>query len=234
MGAAPDATRPQQVRIKICGIRTPEEARAAADAGVDAVGLNLFAGPRRVTTKQAKEIVDVLPPFVTPVALTNTLAPDETRDCLDAARIRWIQWYGDWTHENIAELRRSALRLIRVVQVNETFSAEHLAAIAAEAPADALLFDAAPAGGRPGGTGVSFDWHTFAAACADAPAAAVAPCILAGGLTAANVAGAIHIVRPWAVDVASGVESRDGQKDAGRINAFVAAVRNACIGPDTA
>jgi phosphoribosylanthranilate isomerase len=216
-------------RIKICGICRAQDARAAADAGADAVGLNFVAGPRRITPQQARPVLDVLPPFVTPVALVNAdgmNADAELRATLDVGRIRWLQWYGPWSKALIEPIRRGGFRIIRVVHVSIDRPTEVVAAAFHDALADALLFDAAAPDGRAGGTGTAFDWSLVSRARTASPASQSRPIIVAGGLTAENVADAIRAARPWAVDVSSGVESQPGVKDAGRMRAFVAAARS--------
>jgi phosphoribosylanthranilate isomerase len=230
MTPAPPAYPRSGVRIKICGITDPKDARAAADAGADAIGLNFVAGPRRITPEQAGPIVHSLPPFVTAVALVGDEELSTTgamRAVLDADRIRWLQWYGPWSDDRIERIRADGFRVIRVVHVGHKH-ADATARQALQSPlADAVLFDAASADGRAGGTGTTVDWHAISRATAASPASQAPRVILAGGLTAANVGDAIRTARPWAVDVSSGVESQVGVKDFGRMRDFVAAVRSA-------
>lgn len=215
--------------IKFCGVCRAQDARAAADAGADAVGLNFIAGPRRITPQQARPILDELPPSVTPVALVRADdmgADAAVRAVVDAGSIRWLQWYGPWSGVSIEPIHRDGFRIIRVVHVGIDRPTEDVAAALHDPLADAVLIDALAPDGRAGGTGTSFDWSVVARARTASPASQLRPIILAGGLTAENVADAIRAARPWAVDVSSGVESRPGVKDARRMQAFVAAARS--------
>jgi phosphoribosylanthranilate isomerase len=206
-------------RIKICGITTVADARQAIDLGADAVGLNLFAGSRRFIGQDvAAEIARVLPPFaeVVTVVVQETMPKALERA---SAIGRTIQWHGDdpplpppapWRFIpafNIA----SADDLARVVAYLDRCRA------AAMMPT-AVLLDGAKAG-QYGGTGQRAPWQLVA------DFGSSVPVILAGGLTPGNVAEAIRTVRPYAVDVAGGVESAPGKKDPELVRAFVAAVR---------
>lgn len=226
MTIAKTARPDSRIWIKFCGIRTPEDACAAASTGADAIGLNFVAGPRKIGIEQAIAILDALPATVTPIALINAIPEDVMIQRLERTPVEWLQWYGDWSRETVGSLR-SRFRLIRVVHVRSGFAAEDLAAIQADEPADALLFDTVSGDGRVGGTGKTFDWHTLARIIAGVHRVSLPPVILAGGLTPQNVADAIATVSPWGVDVAGGVESAPGVKDPSRMAAFVQSVRAA-------
>ena len=201
--------------MKICGITRPEDAVAAAEAGADAIGLVFAESPRRIDEGQARAILEALPPFVTPVALFVNETAATIRGVCRALSVRTVQLSGDEPPALARELA-SDLCIIKAFHVREE---RDLAGIA-DYPAAAYLLDSRVPG-RHGGTGVAFDWSL--AARVDVPR----PVILAGGLCPGNVAEAVRQVRPYAVDVSSGVEAKPGIKDAARVRAFVEAARAA-------
>lgn len=201
------------VRSKICGITRVEDALHAAEAGADAIGLVFYAkSPRAVDVRQAREIVAALPPFVTTVGLFVNASRCEVNEILDALPLDLLQFHGDESAAECAGYHRPYVKALRVRPGDD------VRARCAEFPqaAGILLDTFVP--GVPGGTGEAFDWTLVP----DDPGC---PIILAGGLTAENVATAIRQVRPWAVDVSGGVEARKGIKDAAKVRAFLAAVR---------
>ena len=201
-------------RIKICGITRPEDARAAADAGADAIGLVFYAGsPRAVDVHQAQAIVDALPPFVNAVGLFVD-APLEAIDrVLQQVPLDMLQFHGDESPAFCASPGRPWYKALRMQPGAD------IASLAAAYPdARALLLDSFKQG-VPGGTGEAFDWSQVPALDR--------PLILAGGLNPDNVAAAVLSVAPAAVDVSGGVEQSPGLKDPALINAFCAAVRAA-------
>jgi phosphoribosylanthranilate isomerase len=202
-------------RIKICGITRPEDAQQAADLGADAIGLVFYGpSPRHVEVAQAQAIVDALPPFVTTVGLFVDAAADAVRGVLDQVKLDLLQFHGDESPEFCAAFERPYIKAIRMRE-----GVDLAAETVRFAQARGLLLDAYhPA--LPGGTGESFEW-------ARVPADLAIPLVLAGGLTVGNVAEAIHIVQPYAVDVSGGVEAQKGIKDWGKMTDFVAAVRAA-------
>ncbi|MFW6108461.1 MAG: phosphoribosylanthranilate isomerase [bacterium] len=204
------------VRVKICGITRPEDAALAAEAGADAIGLVFAESPRRIDLERATAIVGGLPPFVTPVALFVNETPQRMLDVCSRLRVRAVQLSGDEPARVAEELVGQGIFTIKAFHVRE---AADLAGIDAY-PAQACLLDACVAG-RYGGTGETFDWGLAARA------ATAKPVILAGGLRPENVADAVRQVRPYAVDVSSGVEAEPGIKDAERVRAFVRAARSA-------
>ncbi len=220
------------MRVKICGITTCEDALAAAEAGADAIGLNFVGGPRRVDSGQAEKILASLPLFVTPVALVR-LHPagldEETGRFLAEQRIRYVQAYGVLTRESVAALRHGGYEPLVVLPVGES----GLGAL----PEWFVHPDSRPAGyvldtyhpAQAGGTGRAFDWACVRTARESGALDAGVPVILAGGLRPENVAEAIRMARPDAVDVSSGVEidGAPGRKDPVRMRAFVQAVRQA-------
>jgi phosphoribosylanthranilate isomerase len=216
-----------RTRIKICGITRIADGLAAADAGADAVGLVFWRGtPRFVETARAREIAAALPPFVTRVALFVDPDPAEVRSVLDAVPIDALQFHGDERRELCGAFGRPYLKAVHMRE-----GVDLLEYAGRYGDATGLLFDTFRAGDLPGGTGHTFDWSRLSPAVR---AALEAPLVLSGGLDPENVGDAIRAVRPWAVDVSSGVEERgpDGKprkgiKDAARIAAFVRGVRDA-------
>lgn len=204
-------------RVKICGITRVEDALAAARAGSDAIGL-VFAdkSPRRVTPEQAAALVQVLPPFVTSVALFVDPAPTLVEEVLERVRPDLLQFHGDESPAFCAGFGRPWIKALRVRP-----GLDLLQSAALHAGSRGLLLDAYNPQAH-GGTGESFDWDLI-------PSDLPQPVVLAGGLEPGNVARAIRRVRPWAVDVSSGVELAKGIKDAARIRAFMNEVKNADV-----
>ncbi|MBI5451698.1 MAG: phosphoribosylanthranilate isomerase [Gammaproteobacteria bacterium] len=200
-------------RIKICGITRVEDALLAASLGADALGLVFFArSPRHVTISQAAEIVHALPPFVTTTGLFVNAAEAEIRAVLAALPLDLLQFHGDEREGDCVKYGRPYLKAIRMQDGTDLQSVQY------DYPAArALLLDAYRPGVA-GGTGDTFDW-------AQVPSGLKRPIILAGGLGPDNVAAAIHTVRPYAVDVSSGVEAAPGIKDPQRLRAFIEQVR---------
>lgn len=216
-----------RTRIKICGITRVADATAAVDAGADAIGLVFWAGtPRVVDRAQAQAIVAVLPAYVSVVGLFVDPEPQAVRDVLAAIPLDVLQFHGS---EPAALCRAFGRRYVKAIPVKD--GVDLLESVSPYDDAAGLLFDAFRAGDLPGGTGRAFDWERLTTGVR---ARLSRPLILSGGLTADNVARAIRDVRPWAVDVSSGVEERDasgsprrGIKDPARIRAFVQGVRSA-------
>ena len=200
------------VRTKICGITRPEDARAAAATGVDAVGLVFYAKSKRaVDVAQAQAVVAALPPFVSVVALFVNETADTVRRILSQVPIDVIQFHGDEDDDFCRQFDRPYLKAVRVRD-----AADIQTASARFSHARALLFDAYHPD-EYGGTGLSFDWHLLREYRGK-------PWVLAGGLTPDNVAAAVHISGAQAVDVSGGVESSGGIKDAAKMTAFLQAV----------
>ena len=216
-----------RTRIKICGITRTVDARAAVDAGADALGLVFWPGtPRVVGVDQARAIVATVPPYVTIVGLFVDPEPQAVRAVLDTVSIDVLQFHGS----EPAELCRAfGRRYVKAISVKD--GVDLLESVSPYDDAAGLLFDAFSEGDLPGGTGRMFDWGRLTA---DVRSRLPCPLILSGGLTAGNVGRAISDVMPWAVDVSSGVEELDangvprrGLKDPARIRAFVQGVRSA-------
>jgi phosphoribosylanthranilate isomerase len=203
------------VRSKICGITRIEDALAAARAGADAIGLVFYSkSPRAVTAVQAKAIIAALPPFVTTVGLFVDATDAELTEILATVPLDVLQFHGDESPEFCSGYGRPYLKALRVKPGDDV-----AAAMARYAEAAGILLDTYVEG-VPGGTGEAFDWSLV-------PRDSSQPIILAGGLDAENVAAAIAQVCPYGVDVSGGVEQSKGIKDAGKIHAFVRAVRAA-------
>ncbi|MBK9606267.1 MAG: phosphoribosylanthranilate isomerase [Betaproteobacteria bacterium] len=204
-----------RTRIKICGITRPQDALAAAAAGADAVGFVFYRpSPRHVAPDAAAAIARALPPFVTTVGLFVDAPADEVRAALAAVPLGLLQFHGDEPPDFCGQFGRPYIKAVRIRPETD------LLQYAARYPdAAALLLDAFRPG-VPGGTGELFDWDLI-------PAEFGARIVLSGGLTPGNVGAGIERVRPWAVDVSSGVEAGSGIKDAQRIGRFAAAVRAA-------
>lgn len=203
------------VRIKICGITRLEDAEAAVAAGADALGFLFYLpSPRCVDVDTAAAICRALPPLVTRVGVFVDAAAEFVRETAGRCGLSALQFHGQETPEFC---RRFALPVIKAFRVH---GPDSLAELPAYETAAWLLDSFLP--GRLGGTGATFNWDLAADA-----ARLGRPVILAGGLTPENVATAVRRVWPYGVDVSSGVESAPGRKDAGKLKAFVAAVRAA-------
>ena len=202
-------------RVKICGITRIEDGVAAAQAGADAIGLVFApASPRRVSAEQAADIAAALPPFVSCVALFVDPGAAQVRAVLETFRPDLLQFHGDEPPDFCAAFGLPYLKAVRVRPGTDL-----LQYAALYAGARGLLLDAYHPDSH-GGTGQRFDWDLI-------PRELPRPVVLAGGLDPDNVAAAVRRVRPWAVDVSSGVEMAKGIKDAGRIARFIREVRNA-------
>ncbi|MDQ6627215.1 MAG: phosphoribosylanthranilate isomerase [Pseudomonadota bacterium] len=204
----------RRTRIKICGVSRTEDVDAAVDAGADAVGFVFHAAsPRAVTVAQAAALARALPPFVTPVGLfVNAEASLLTAAC-EAIPALLLQFHGDETPACCLAARRPFLRAARIDTGFDLldFASRFSGALG-------LVLDANVEGW--GGGGKVFDWSLV-------PQLVPHRLVLSGGLRPANVAAGIQALRPWAVDVSSGVESSRGVKDAAAIQAFCDAVREA-------
>jgi phosphoribosylanthranilate isomerase len=202
-------------RIKVCGLTRIEDIQSVAASGADAIGLVFYAqSPRYVTPEQARRLLAALPPFVTVVGLFVNASAEAVRAVLQQVPLDVLQFHGEESPEFCRQFGRPYLKAIRVKA-----GVDLLQCAARYADAQALLLDAYVEGTH-GGTGESFDWALI-------PQHLSLPVILSGGLHADNVAAAIGAVRPYAVDVSSGVESAKGIKDAAKVAAFIKEVK--CI-----
>lgn len=204
-----------RTRVKICGITSVADGLAAARQGADAIGLIFYPpSPRLVSLKQAAAIAASLPPFVARVAVFVNAPEEDVRGVIRACRPDLLQFHGE---ETPADCRRFGVPYLRAVRVRP--GVDLLEFLSPFDAAAGWLLDAY----RPdlyGGSGEAFDWELV-------PRSLARPVVLSGGLDAGNVAGAIRRIRPWAVDVSSGVESAKGVKDERLIAEFIAGVRNA-------
>ena len=201
-------------RIKICGITREQDMQAVANGGADALGLVFFdKSPRHVSLQQAAEIVRAVPPFVTVVGLFVNPSVEYVREVLAQVSLDALQFHGEESPEFCAQFGKPYLKAVRVKA-----GVDLLQYATRYAGAQGLLLDAYIEGTH-GGTGESFDWALI-------PHDLPLPVILSGGLHAGNVAAAIKQVRPYAVDVSSGVEAAKGIKDAAKVSAFIKEVKN--------
>jgi len=221
---------PNRTRIKICGVGRVEDALVSARAGADAIGLVLHrAAARYVDPERAREILDALPPFVTPVGLFVDAPADEVKHTAAALGLRHVQLHGHEDPDCVAELRGLiVLKAIRVAR--ESFRAEldvWRRAIASGQLSNLRGIVLETAANLPGGSGQANDWE-FIRECQSQKLFDGLPAIIAaGGLTPETVGDVVRDLGPWAVDVSSGVEASKGIKSAERILAFIEAVRAA-------
>jgi len=205
-----------RTRVKICGITRVEDARAAAHAGADAVGLVFYPpSPRFLSREWARELRSELPPFVMPVALFVNPTAAEVYSVLEFVRPAMLQFHGEEPPVFCAQFGVPYIKACRVRPGVDLL--EYLRPFAGAA---GWLLDSHVE--EYGGVGERFDWSLV-------PPERIRPLVLSGGLGPENVGEAVRRVRPWAVDVSSGVESSKGIKDAARIAAFITEVRNADV-----
>lgn len=190
------------VRVKICGVTNPEDAAKAVRMGAWAIGFNFYKkSPRFIGAYKARKMIAQLPPFVTPVGVFVNSPEGAVRDIVKFCGIQTLQFHGD---ETAAYCQRfKGYKIIKVCRVDEQFDPMVLKGF----PADAFLFDTSIQGAY-GGTGKTFDWSLIKNAKSFNK-----PIILSGGLNPTNVRAAVEEVRPYAVDVCSGVEIKPGIKD---------------------
>ncbi len=196
-------------RVKICGITSVEDALTAVAYGCDAIGLVFYApSPRYVSLEKAAEIVAALPPFVSAVGLFVDATQDKVKSVLAAVNLDCLQFHGN---ETPAQCRAYGVHYMKAIRVQPDTNLLQYEIDFYDAKA--LLLDTYVEG-LVGGTGQAFDWNLI-------PKTLTKPIVLAGGLTADNVALAIKQARPYAVDVSGGVEKSKGIKDAAKIAAFM-------------
>ncbi|MGQ0653851.1 MAG: phosphoribosylanthranilate isomerase [Betaproteobacteria bacterium] len=205
-----------RTRVKICGITRPGDALAAAQAGADAIGLVFYpSSPRYLSVERAVEIRDALPPFVQTVALFVNADAATIAQVLGRVRPSLLQFHGDEAAPFCGQFGTPYVKACRVQQ-----GVDLLEYLRPYAGAAAWLLDSFVE--EYGGVGERFDWSLI-------PASRSRPLILSGGLDPKNVGEAVRRIRPWGVDVSSGVESAKGIKDPARMAAFIAEVRNADV-----
>jgi phosphoribosylanthranilate isomerase len=206
---------PHRTRIKICGLRDAATAALAAEAGADAIGIVFHPpSPRHASLEEARAVAGALPAFVQAVGLFVNAPEARVREVLAAVPLSLLQFHGDEEPAYCAGFGLPWLKGVRVGAGTDLLECRRRFTGAA-----ALLLDASVPG-EYGGTGASFDWSLV-------PRGFASRIVLSGGLTPANVGGAVAAVRPWAVDVSSGVESSRGVKDAALIQEFVRSVKDA-------
>ena len=204
-----------RIRVKICGLTHPSDVRAAADAGADAVGFNFYPqSPRFVDMRIAGPLVRVTPAGIAAVGVFVQATTYDMRAAAIRLGLHEVQWHGDGPAPDGS---CAPFPLVVAYRVQGPADLETIRADVARHQSTALIDAHVP--GQFGGTGQTAPWHLLSGFDPGVPV------ILAGGLTPENVAEAVRIVRPWGVDVASGVESSPGRKDADKVRRFVEAVR---------
>jgi phosphoribosylanthranilate isomerase len=195
-------------RVKVCGITTPEDAAAAVEAGADAIGVVFAESPRRVTVALAQAIAQRVPPLVSVIGVFMDQPLEQVAEIAQAVGLDAVQLHGDETPEDCERLSGKVIKRFKVAFGD---SVATLASAMSRYRVDAYLLD-------PGaGSGRAFDWSLAIGL--------PQPLIVSGGLTPANVAEAVRIARPYAVDVSSGVERSPGRKDLDKVRAFFRAAK---------
>ncbi len=201
-----------RTRIKFCGMTSVADALAATELGVDAIGLIFVPeSPRALDVERAARIADAMPPLVTRVGLFRNASVTRVREALAHVAIDVLQFHGDETPEFCAQFERSWMKAVPMGALADADAVD--AYLESYAAASGFIFDSHGGAGS-GGSGATFDWLRLPRPCAR-------PVILAGGLKPENVADAVRQVRPWAVDVSSGIESAPGIKDHAKMRVFV-------------
>lgn len=203
------------VKIKICGIRTPDVALAVAEMGADALGFVFAPSSRRVEPAAVREITAKLPPFIPAVGVFVDEDPFRVQEIADYCRLDYVQLHGE---ETPAYCRLLQVKIIKAIRVRDAQSIEQMQPYLGVV--GGFLLDTYEPG-KPGGTGTTFNWEIAR------EAGKTGNVILAGGLNPQNVGAAISQARPYAVDVSSGVET-GGQKDLDKIKSFIEEARRSC------
>jgi phosphoribosylanthranilate isomerase len=215
----------QRVRVKIEGLRDPTEALKVAQIGADAVGVVFAESPRWVSPEQARAIVDNLPLWVTTVGVFVNADAETINRVVGRTGIDTVQLHGDEPPEIVGQIDAPVIKAFRIRDESWLDEVRRwLSGVGSRAQVAAVLLDAYSPRAR-GGTGEAFNWQLVADARAAGAMAGLDPFILAGGLAPDNVGGAIDLVQPWAVDVASGVEKAPGVKDLKKVERFIRATR---------
>jgi phosphoribosylanthranilate isomerase len=201
------------VKVKVCGITSPEDARVAADAGADAIGLVFAESPRRISVERAREIAAALPQDILKVGVFVDEEPEEVLRISREVGLDYAQLHGDETPEAVAEIRGG----VRVMKALRVRNAQTLAAVE-RYEADLFLLDAWSAKAR-GGTGVRFDWELAKSLIGRDNI------VVSGGLSPENVREAIGYFEPYGVDASSSLEERLGKKNGERVRRFVVAAK---------
>jgi phosphoribosylanthranilate isomerase len=219
-----------RTRVKICGICRVEDALAAARAGADAIGMVFHpASARNVSAEVAERILAALPPFVTPVGLFVDASAEQVANFVGRLGLRHVQLHGRETPAVVTRVRATVIKAVRVDpggfaqelavwrRAIRECELRHLRGLVLETAGD----------GAPGGTGVANDWTAVRRGQEEGLFDGLPPMIAAGGLTPETVGAVVRHLRPWAVDVSSGVERAKGEKSEEKIRAFMEAVREA-------
>lgn len=203
-------------KIKICGITRPEDAAAAADLGADAVGLVFYdKSPRAVDIKQANDIISFLPPFITVVGLFVNPEKNFVNNIIDNVSLNLLQFHGD---ETVQFCEQFHMRYLKALHVKQNMQPNEILYMINKYPTAAgILLDTFSSDAK-GGTGKCFNWHKVPQS--------TTPIILAGGLNGDNIVNAVMQVRPYGVDVSSGVEILPGVKDKDKIATFIRGVHS--------
>lgn len=201
------------VRVKVCGITNSDDAFRAVELGADALGFIFYKGSKRyIDPRDAHPIISSLPPFVSSVGVFVNQGPDEIREAVETSGVDTVQLHGDETPGFCAML---PYKLIKAIRVKDTVNTEEVELY----PVLAILFDK-HTDEMYGGTGKSFDWGVLKGIAISKKV------ILSGGLTPENVSRAIETVRPYGVDVSTGVEDSPGKKNHMKMRKFIEAVKN--------
>lgn len=203
-------------RVKVCGITSARDGKWAAECGADAIGLMFAESARRIDAQKAREIIQSLPPFVTPVGVFAESSEKELNEIASATGVRVVQFYGGVPAEAALRLKAKGLKVLKGVLVGSREDLEEMRGY----PADAFLLDT-KVEGKYGGTGKTFDWSLAR------EAKELGLVILAGGLGPDNVAEAIRQVKPYAVDASTRLESEPRVKDPELVRSFIEAVKQA-------
>lgn len=209
-------------RIKVCGITNEKDALKASSLGAWAVGFIFYKkSPRYISPFKAKKIIEKLPPFVTPVGVFVDHNTGAIKDIIGHTGIRVVQLHGDEDHHFCHRLRRYNVKVVKAFRVGADLDLS----VVEPYKVDAFLFDTYSEEAK-GGTGKTFDWKLLGQV-----KSLNVPIILSGGLNSQNVIDPVNALRPYAVDVNSGVEESAGKKDAGKMKQFIDVV-NYISGPN--
>lgn len=213
------------MRVKICGIKTLEDAKAVVDAGADAVGflVDIKSAKNSIGSATAAAIIAQLPPFVSSVAVTTETDAKKILHVIKTARATTIQLQGKVTPDTVRAVKVFFVKVYVAIHVTDENAIEEAKKF--EDAADAIILDSTDKSGALGGTGKTHDWHISRRIVESLSI----PVILAGGLNPENVAEAIHKVRPYAVDVRSGASNPDGSKNLEKVRLFIQQARSASL-----
>lgn len=203
------------VKIKICGIRTPDAAQSVAAMGADALGFVFAPSPRRVEPETVREIIAQLPPFISAIGVFVDEDRSIVQEIADYCGLDYVQLHGEESPDYCKQLRVKTIKAVRVRDVQSIEQIQPYLGVV-----NGFLLDTYDPG-KAGGTGTAFNWEIAR------KAGRIAPVMLAGGLNPQNVGAAINQARPYGVDVSSGVET-GGQKDLAKIKSFIEEARRSC------